>query len=441
LFIPGLAPIRTATRVVAYTLGLAAWVGVTIGGKKAPVTGAFPAKPWLIGCLAWLFLSMLHPNSYSLLTAVGQVALYTAVMAPAFWAGDVVTSPRQISRLLAVLFLCNAASATMGLGQVFYPERLNPPVIPVMLLNPEGAASLMFETADGRKVLRPCGLTDTPGAAAPAGAAAALIGLCFALRPFPWWKRLACVLLAFVGVAVIYYSQVRSSLIMLAICVTGLTVLLAYRGEIRHALELVGGGTVLILGALLWVSRTIGVGGLERFKTLVSSDPGNVLYRSRGAFVWHGLEQVVQYPLGYGLGWWGMIHMVFRDPIRITPVWVEVMIQGWVYDGGLPLLVLYFGAVVVAMIDSLRIALSCRDRELAFLAAVIVALNTSIVALCFSYPVFLSPSGIQFWMLAAALHAADAQVRASTKPSRERPEPARSPRPAPRSWPSAGPAA
>jgi hypothetical protein len=126
-------------------------------------------------------------------------------------------------------------------------------------------------------------------------------------------------------------------------------------------------------------------------------------------------------PLGYGLGWWGMVHMAFRDPRRLSSVWVEVMFQGWAIDGGIPLVVGYFGAVVVAMLDSLRIALTSPDREVTFWAAVVAAQNLSVVALCFSYPAFLSPGGMQFWLLAAALHAADAQARAAARDPRAKP--------------------
>ena len=79
-----------------------------------------------------------------------------------------------------------------------------------------GGEDLMYEMAAGRKILRPCGLTDTPGAVSPAGATAALIGLCWALRPIAFWKRLASLGLAFVGVAVIYFTHVRSAMVMLA---------------------------------------------------------------------------------------------------------------------------------------------------------------------------------------------------------------------------------
>jgi hypothetical protein len=67
--------------------------------------------------------------------------------------------------------------------------------------------------------------------------------------------------------------------------------------------------------------------------------------------------------------------------------------------------------MIVAMLDSLRIALRCKDREVAYWAAVIVAFNLSIVATCFSFVPFLAPIGVQFWLLCAALHAADARTR------------------------------
>ena len=52
---------------------------------------------------------------------------------------------------------------------------------------------------------------------------------------------------------------------------------------------------------------------------------------------------------------------------------------------------------------------------MAFWGAVIVSLNLSVVAACFCGVVFLSPLGVQFWLLAAALHAADAQARAASR--------------------------
>ena len=207
--------------------------------------------------ITWLLLSLGHPNVYSLLAGFAHAVLYISILSPAFWASEAVNGTSHLKRVIALLFMCNALSALVGVGQVFYPDRLNPPVIPVMAVN-EGAGQLYYETADGRKVLRPCGLTDTPGAAAPAGGTAALIGLCLALRPMPLWRRGAALGLAFIGVAVIYYTQVRSAMVVLAICLATVTALMTVRGDFRNAVQMVIGGGVLVLGALAWVSRTMG---------------------------------------------------------------------------------------------------------------------------------------------------------------------------------------
>jgi hypothetical protein len=432
LFIPGITAVRTATRIAAYLLGLVFWGGVGLSGKKAVTTGSFPAQPWLAVASVWLLLSIGGSGAYSLTAAAGHATLYIAILSPAFWAGSAVASPYQLKRVLTLLFICNALSATLGVGQVFYPDRLNPPVIPIMALSEEGAGQLWYETADGRKILRPCGLTDTPGAAAPAGAAAALIGLCLALRPLPLWRRGACLGFAFMGVAVIYYTQVRSALVMLSICLATVTALLMIRGDFRNAGKLVTGGVVMLGAALAWVARTMGSRVFERFGTLVSDNPINIISYNRGVFLADMVTSLGKYPLGYGLGWWGMVHQAFRNPNRTSTVWVEVMPQAWAVDGGYPLLIAYGGAVIVAMYDSLRIVLTTEDRELGFWGALVVAQNLASAAACLTFPTFLSPLGMQFWMLAAVLHAASAQVdaaRAATPAARPAQAPPR-PRPA-----------
>ena len=131
------------------------------------------------------------------------------------------------------------------------------------------------------------------------------------------------------------------------------------------------------------------------------------------------------YPLGYGMGWWGMIFASFGSPSVPSKVWVEVMVPAWVYDGGFPLLIGYVGALGAAMYDSIRIALTCKDREIAYWAAVIVASNLSVLATCLSFVTFVSPMGVQFWLLAAAFHTAGvrAQARPGEAPGDSRPRP------------------
>jgi hypothetical protein len=148
-----------------------------------------------------------------------------------------------------------------------------------------------------------------------------------------------------------------------------------------------------------------------------------------------------EHPLGSGLGRWGATWTAFGDRSRGS-IWVEVMIHGWVIDGGIPLLVLYNVAIVLAMANTFRIALRSRDREVGFWAAVVFASQLSILATCFSYVTFLTAIGLQFWFLAAVVHAADYRVRlAARRPSPSRPSPAYPPGPPGWPPPAARPAA
>jgi hypothetical protein len=420
LFLPGVGAVRTLTRVAVYMAAPAAGVMVLRQGRPAPWAKGFPARPWLIFAAGWLVLSLLHPNTYTLPAATTQVVYYLAVMAPAFWAGQAMRSSRQVGRVMAVLFLCNALSALVGIGQV-YSDRFNPQDIPV-LRNVYDGADMKYQLADGRQIVRPCGLTDSPGSATNAGSVAALLGLSFALRPIAAWRRLASLGLAFAGVAVMYFSQVRMSMVMLAICFAVLILLMVLQGNVRGALTGVAGVGCVMGGALAWAARTGGAQVLERFGSLLADDPTKVYQQNRGLFVTDAFFRVLpQYPFGYGMGWWGMVHGMFADPSRASLVWVEVMIPAWVYDGGLFLLVGYGGAVVAAIYSSLRVALTSRDRDLAFWAAVVTAQNLGLAATCFSYVTFLSPLGAQFWLLSAMVYAADAQSRAGTGAGRRRP--------------------
>ena len=397
MFVPGFFAARTPLRVASYASALVAWFFCArqASARRAAAADTFPARPWLVVSSVWLGFSLFHPNNNSMTSALAQVMLYIAILAPAFWAALVVRSSRQVPRMLAVLFLCNALSTVVGIAQIYRPATFNPPSI--LGSDDPYFDRLEIDMADGRRVLRPCGLTDTPGAACGAGMVTALLGLCWALRPIAAWKRLGSLVLAFLGVAVIYFSHVRVSLVMLAICLAALTALLVLQRRYREAALLSAGGASIIVGALGWVVATAGEGVRERFLTLFAANPAQVYNSNRGGMVWEAFGKVLwEYPLGYGLGWWGMINVYFGRKDIATPVWVEVMWPAWIFDGGFPLLIAYTGAVVVALIDSARIALTSRDRDLAFWAAVIFASNLGIVATCFSFITFLTPFGVQF---------------------------------------------
>src|SRR5262249_22823142 len=152
-------------------------------------------------------------------------------------------------------------------GQVYRPETFNPPVIPA-LNNVYKGEDLMYDAGNGRKVLRPCGLTDTPGGACSAGTIVALLGLSGALRPIGSWKRLGALVLAFLGVVVIYYTFVRAMLVMLIASLAVLALLLYLQRFYVRATMLLAVSAAMVGGAMLWAIRTIGTGVLDRFALL-----------------------------------------------------------------------------------------------------------------------------------------------------------------------------
>jgi hypothetical protein len=428
LFVPGVSTSRTVVRIASYASGLIFWALVLWRGRTDPAGLRYPARGWLIFCGFWLILLQLHPSNYSMLTAAGQTALYISVFSPVFWIPKVLNDTRQLGRVMAVVFGCNALSVLMGIGQFYRPETFNPPMIPA-LNNVWGGDDLRYVTADGRKILRPCGLTDTPGGASSAGTISALLGLCWALRPMAVWKRLGALGLAFLGVAIIYFTSVRVTMVMLLVSLVALVLLLFLIRQTGKAVLLASGSVGLVLGAMVWAVSNVGTLVIDRFFTVFAT-AGAVNYsmQSRGGYVQDGLLALAQYPLGYGLGWYGQIYGLFSIPNKMSPVFCEVMVQSWAYDGGLPLFVGYVGAIVAALYSSTRIALTARDPDLAFWGVVITALNLSVAASCLSFSTFLTPIGLNFWLLSAALQAGGAPPRAAA---------ARSPRPDHRPVPGA----
>jgi hypothetical protein len=431
LFVPGVSAARVVIRVAVFVLALGTWAVIVWSGRARAGEDSFAAGSCLKFVIGWLLISIFHWATNSPAAGLAQAMLYIAVLSPAFWAPRLLSDPRRLSRLMVILLVCNGLSALVGLGQVFRPGTFNPPVIPGVTDVPEdsiSALALTYTDQFGRRIIRPCGLSDMVGSAAGAGATAAMLGLAWALRPIGWWRRLACAGLAFCGVAVIYYSQVRMTFAMLVISLGVLVAIFMAQKNFGYATLLGGLGAAMIVGAFSWVMATSGSVVVERFLGLASQNFGKTYAESgRGTFVNYAFNVMIwEGPLGYGLGQWGAVNGIFGDRVRGS-IWVEVMINAWIVDGGIPLLVLYSLALALAMANTLRIALRCRDREIAFWAAVIFGSELSIVATCLSYVTFVTAIGLQFWFLAAVVHAADYRVRLAARRAGRRPPPGGSP--------------
>lgn len=409
VFLPQLGAIRLLSRIGALAVTLLAWGAVASSGRRA-AGRPFPALPVVQGLCIWLLLEVLHPEGNAPLSVLGGLALNLATLSPVFWAGRALRSSGQLRRVVMVLLFCNLAGTLMGIAQFFRPDRFMPNID--FSAYAAGAEDQMAITADdGRKVHRPPGLTDVLGAACNNGAITCMIAVSLAVRPGPWWKRAIYFSMAILGVAVIYFSQVRSVLIMALVCMVGMTVMFALRGEVGRALQMVAAGVLAVLLAMAWVIRVGGGSALQRFASLLDDKPLDLYERNRGGFLRNTLETMApNYPLGAGLGRWGQVFFRLGDHGRPS-IWVEIQPTAWLVDGGIPLLVGYPLAMCVGMYAMVRVARTCPDREVGAWAVPIAALSLSVFAICLSGVPFATATGAQFWMLLSAMWAADQLAR------------------------------
>jgi hypothetical protein len=439
LFVPGISAGRIVIRMAVFLIAPLVWFAIIQSGRTKGGSGWGALGLWLKLVCGWVALSVFHWETRSITAGAVQAVFYIAVLSPVFWAPKVLGATGQVGRLMALLLICNGVSAIVGLGQVFRPDTFNPPVIPGITGMAED--SLMVQAAtfadqNGRKILRPCGLTDSPGGAAAAAPAAVLIGLASALRPIGTLRRLASLALAFCGMAVTYYSQIRQMFVMELVCLVVLAGVFVLQKNFGYATMLGGLGAVIVVGALSWVMATSGRVVVERFLGLADRSFKESYEKSGRAGMVANTLTVLMWdnPLGCGIGRWGAINTAFGAE-NDAGVWVEVMIPAWVADGGIPLLVTYCIAIALAMLDTIRIALRSRDADVRFWAAVVFALNLSVIATCFSYTTFLTVIGMQFWFLASVVHAADylarreAAAKARRVSARPVPSPPRPPYP------------
>lgn len=421
MYIPGVSPFRFLLRILATTLPLVAWGAVAASGRRIAGGYRYAAGMWLWPCSVWLLLSIAHPTTNSPLAGLAQAMLNIALFCPAFWAANQVTDSRQVRRLIVVILLCNGASSLMGIAQVYRPDTFRPPSIPMLAGREDIESEMTVTTEDGLKYLRPPGLSDTPGGAALGGTFACLLGLAIAMTPVSWAMRVMSLGLAIVGLAVIFYSQVRFTLILLVVGILAMVVLLAMRRDWRKLMLLGVCTVVLAVGGIGWVMQSGGTVVTKRFFTLLDERSDTVYYNNRGKFVEYALTVALpEYPLGAGLGRFGTMNGYFGDPLAPPSrgyIWCETQIEGWIIDGGGPLLFGSAGAIITAMVTATSMALRRRDEELGYWAAVVAVLGLFSALSALGNMAFLSFLGLQFWILMGALFGADAVARDAARRS------------------------
>jgi hypothetical protein len=409
LLVQEFSGVRLVFRAVAFGGSLALLAAVR-GRRRA----RHPA--YTLGGLTLLVvaIAVFHPDTTNLTAGAAQAVLYSSVMAPVFWVPRMRIDTRVLRQTVLILWTFHTLSAALGVLQVYYPGSFQPPVSSIIASKGKGyMQSLMITTASGVRVFRPMGLTDIPGGASISGLYAVLFGAGFFVTRRTWWWMGAAIASMSLGMTVLYLSQVRAVLVMTGIALAVLVAILARRGDMARLAMLGTVAGAVFAGGYVVAMAMAGPSVARRMASLTANRPGAVYYSERGHFLADAFNRLLpEAPFGRGLGHWGMAATYFgkNDP---NPVWVEIQWAGWIVDGGAPLLILYLIAIAAALWMAWKVASGREppsEPDLPFWGAVVFAHGVGAFALTFSYPIFLSQPGMEFWLLNACLFAAARQA-------------------------------
>lgn len=404
LLIPQLAPARVVIRGAAFGTSLL-WLAVIPGGPLH----SNPIRMLVWGVIVILTLSWINPEGAGPLGASAHWMFHLAILAPVFWVARLRIDEQGVERIVLLIWLFYAASATVGVLQAAFPGRFQPTVSVVFTeQGRERLSALSIRLTSGDWILRPMGLTDAPGGAGYAGFYAIILGVGVMItRPFSG-ARIAGVGTMLLGMTAIYLCQVRSVLVLAGICLIALVVISALAGRISRFFAIAAVAVAVSLVAFVGATSLGGDSVTSRLSTLIADDAGTVYYKNRGLFVEHTfLKLLPEYPLGAGLGRWGMMSYYFGTADR--GLWAEIQWTGWLYDGGILLMILYPVALLVTTWQAARLTLTRSESRLSTWASIVFAYDVGALALSFSYANFMGTSGIEFWVLNAALFQAAAR--------------------------------
>ncbi|WP_353932508.1 hypothetical protein WJM97_07950 [Okeanomitos corallinicola TIOX110] len=405
LLFPAIGVFRAPIRVAAFGVGLFFLVWLpTKETKKHPATA-----PAIIVLVIMLLQFCLHPAINSVTAGLAQGMMYLAILSPLFWVRGLEITSIAFESLMFLMWGINTLSAVVGVLQVYYPGQFQLGLSTVVQNNPFGGENLLITLANGIQTYRPMGLTDVPGGAANSGLYALLFGIVIALKHKNPILKILGVVSGGLGLFCIYLTQIRSVLVLAAITMVVLIVVLLRVGKLARATAMIFGVTGLFVGSFAWAIAIGGQSTMERINSLFADSPQEVYQQNRGLFLQDTIERLLpKYPLGAGLGRWGMINSYFGDNTYLVsqPIWVEIQWTGWLLDGGVPLIFAYILTIYSACHAAWKIAINRKLGDFALWGGLIFAYDIGVVALTFNYPIFMSQGGMEFWLLNTALFVA-----------------------------------
>ena len=404
LFLPGAQDYRVYIRALPYVISGATLVYYFRRPTGEPLS---TSTKWLLASFALLLLNLLHPTTH-LVAGIGQIVFQVSIAAPAFWMARAIRSERRLTTFLWVLFASNLLASGVGILQVYFPETFLPSEFSVLArtLNPNIVSSLTYEGANGRAIIRPPGLSDMPGGAAVAAMMTMVLGLSLMSRHQHWLVRTVCLAGGAIGMTTLFLTHVRSLSLLAAGGLAVCTILKFRQGRTIDAAVGASVGLAVIAGAYIWAVAVGGEAVSERFLGLLNEGVLQTFDENRGLFIRYTLMDLLyEFPLGAGVGRWGMMHVLFGDSTMwlAPPIHVEIQPTGWLLDGGVPLVLVYAGALVIALRSAYKLALHATSGTLQNLSSVLLCVQLTIAGLCLAGPVFNTQLGIQFWAMAGAL--------------------------------------
>jgi len=392
-------PVRKFVRAGSFGINLV-FLAIIVGGRHIDFVGKL-----LIGALGLLAIGFFHPETNSLVTAVGVVVFYGSVFASLFWVSRLRIELDTLRVLMIAFWSFHAMSASVGVLQTYFPGQFQGALSTVIESSPYGAAGLGVQLASGEQIFRPMGLTDSPGGAAVSGMYVCLLGMALLLdKRYRWWGLVfAAGMIA--GLYCLLLCQLRVFVVSLFICAVTFLLTLAYRGEGGRLMKLGGWLVGIVVLGSLWAVSIGREAVVSRMSTLLADDPIAVYQGNRGQFLVHTFDRTIwEHPLGAGLGRWGMVNNYFGD--RATSLWAEINWTAWCYDGGIPLMALFAFIMLYLIYRAFRLTAGAHATEWRIWGAMLVAYNMAFLATTFCACPLLSQIGVEFFLINAVVYTA-----------------------------------
>lgn len=398
LMLPGAQVIRLPVRVLPYFFSVVLFFVLFRQREQKNAVPRAPASTWLVFALVVMCFNLFHPTTI-LYSGLAQFAFQLTIIGPIFWTMFVSITPDRLERILWICLWCNALSAIVGALQVYYPEIFLPAEF-TSAHSLEYLSSLSFEGVN-RIITRPPGLSDVPSGAATGAAITSFLALFFSTKKrCSLWVRVLLMVLVLVSFFTLYLTQVRSQFLCLIAAIIALAILRLRGGEGARGFTVIIFSAGLVAGAFM---LAVGVGGdTIEFRYLDLAETGLIesFQQNRGQFLQYTLERLLwEYPLGSGMGRWGMMYSYFGQNPSISALWAEIQVTGWLFDGGIPLCFLYLGAIIISLLAVYRISVRNPDSNLAMAARGIFCLNLMTAANLLAGPSFNTQNGMIFWAL------------------------------------------